>query len=327
MDSKFIPITDCLVGSQSRAASTDQRLNRPQIAPPATRVLQQPGLQAGGLPGSLRVRGPGWRGCQAACGSRGQAGRCPFDLLCTPARLSVTLESVQRLSHGSSFPGLRVSMRDVGMCVSTHQCMLEQEARGGCSDEGKTSQLFMAVRAETQIRMAPPAGSRSCLCSVLVVGQLWPCSVSSRCGPRAEGAPVTRLSHSRRRAPGPSRPVLGAGLGPLSPSLATASCVTKPAVQGMGGRRLAFKDNARDTPQVQRWRSARLLGKGKRIEGTNHANVPIPSGFQTAVSARVTSGGTNREPAQMGSVLKEEIGLASTIIGCKVAHVARVHSL
>lgn len=97
MDSKFIPITDCLVGSQSHAASADQRLNRPLLAPPATRVLLQPGPQAGGLRGGLRVLGPGWRGCGAACGSGGQAGECLFDLLCTPAGLSVSLESVQRL--------------------------------------------------------------------------------------------------------------------------------------------------------------------------------------------------------------------------------------
>lgn len=175
IDSKFIPITDCLVGSQSCTASTDQRLNRPLIAPLATHVLQQPGLQAGGLRGSLRVLGPGWRGCRAASGSGGQAGGRPFDLLCTPAGLSVTLESVQRLSQGSSFPGLRVSMRDLDMCVSTHQCMLEQEVRGGCSDEGKTSQLFMAVRAKKPRSAWLPLQDLALACA--------PCWWWASCGP------------------------------------------------------------------------------------------------------------------------------------------------
>lgn len=118
--------------------------------------------------------------------------------------------------------------------MSTHQCMVDAG-----SDEGKISQFFVAVRA----KKTRPA--RLPLHELALAGA--PCWWWAGCGPAPcphAVCPALRehLAHALLEAEGElrdlSRPLRGAGIGPLSPSLATASCVTKPAVQGMGGRHL-----------------------------------------------------------------------------------------
>lgn len=120
------------------------------------------------------------------------------------------------------------------MCVSTQQCLLEQEVRGGCSDEGKTSQVFMAVRAKKPraAQLSPHDFALGCA-PCWWWGSWGPAPCPHQQDPRREST----LFAAEAELCELSRPLLGAGIGLLSLSLATASCATKPAGQGMGSRR------------------------------------------------------------------------------------------